>query len=132
MPACEQIVPSPALWLAASTVHVAVWQGSRIVILVVVYTHWTLSGRWPVLFAHMGCYSESEPAIPQTNGSGNRATDRTKAQKPPANKESNLTTKTTTVMKEFVIIAALAIGIAVIPRRGEGKKKGKSKLVRLA
>jgi len=43
-----------------------------------------------------------------------------------------LTTKTTTVMKEFVIIAALAIGIAVIPRRGEGKKKGKSKLVRLA
>jgi len=57
-------------------------------------------------------------------GSGNRATDRTKAQNPPANKESNLTTKTTTVMKEFVIIAALAIGIAVIPRR-EGKKKAR-------
>ena len=28
-------------------------------------------------------------------------------------------------MKEFVIIAALAIGIAVIPRRGEGKKKAR-------
>ena len=23
-----------------------------------------------VLFAHMGCYSESEPAIPQINGAG--------------------------------------------------------------